>query len=410
MKLESKIIVNTHYTRSVNVERDADNIDVVRSYIPTSRALRTLERVQGSFGSHQAPRAWSLVGPYGSGKSSFSVFLSQLLSNPEDAATRAASVVLKDADESLKRCFSTHIRRTNGYCSVLITGSPEPLGVRIVNGLAKAAESAIGNDRKKATKTLLAKLEATREQGHVQATQLIELISLAQDSLHANGYKGLIITIDELGKFLEYEARHYGANDIYLLQALAEHACSGHESNLLLFVLLHQSFEQYAKGLGEGLKKEWSKVQGRFEEVPFLESAEQVLKIVSAAFSTELTTNEEKSIKAKIKKQVSLLSQQNALPAGLAEKEAEVLFYECYPLHPVSAILLPVLCQKIAQNERTLFSYLGSQESNGFIDLLKRLDIGEFIYPHRLLYYQPASSTWRSLYTSPMGRSNYCYR
>lgn len=394
MKLESKISVNTHYTRSVNVERDADNVAVVRSYIPTSRALRTLERIQSSFGSHQAPRAWSLVGPYGSGKSSFSVFLSQLLSNPEESATRAAAAVLKGADEQLKSQFFLHTRKTKGYCSVLITGSPEPLGVRIIKGLTKAAEAAIGADRRKASKQLIETLHQAQTQTHVQASELINLVSRMQDALVANEYKGLIITIDELGKFLEYEARHYGANDIYLLQALAEHACSGHAANLLLFVLLHQSFEQYAKGLGESLKKEWSKVQGRFEEVPFLESAEQVLRIVSAAFNTSLSATEEKTVKAKVKQHVALLSQQNALPAGLPAKEAEGLFFDCYPLHPISAILLPVLCQKIAQNERTLFSYLGSQEPNGFGDLLKSLDVGGFIYPHHIYDYfitnQPA--------------------
>ena len=71
-------------------------------------------------------------------------------------------------------------------------------------------------------------------------------------------------------------------------KSLAEHACKGSKVNLYLFVMLHQSFEQYAKGLGENLKNEWSKVQGRFEEVPFLESAEQVLRVVSAAFEYEL--------------------------------------------------------------------------------------------------------------------------
>lgn len=394
MKLQSKISVNTHYTRSINVERDAENLAVIQSYIPTSRALRTLERVQSSFGSNQAPRAWSLVGPYGSGKSSFSVFLSQLLSSPSEIATRAALNVLKSADDNLRKRFSSHTRDSNGYYSILITGSPEPLGARLLAGLLKAANEALGNDRRKIAKTLLAELKEAATQTPIQASRLLEFVGSLQIALKANDYKGLIITIDELGKFLEYEARHYGANDIYLLQALAEHACKGSDANLLLFVLLHQSFEQYAKGLGESLKKEWSKVQGRFEEVPFLESAEQVLRIVAAAFNNSLTQTEERNVRTKIRRAVSILHEQSALPPGLGQKEAESLFQACYPLHPVSAIILPVLCQKIAQNERTLFSYLGSQEPNGLTDLLKTLEIGEFIYPHHIYDYfitnQPA--------------------
>ena len=72
-------------------------------------------------------------------------------------------------------------------------------------------------------------------------------------------FRGVIFIIDELGKFLEYEARHYGANDIYLLQALAEKAFEGGKSNVFLFVMMHQAFEQYAKGLGQALRDLWSR-------------------------------------------------------------------------------------------------------------------------------------------------------
>jgi len=44
---------------------------VVETYIPTSRALRTLERMAEALKTDESLRAWSLVGPYGSGKSLF---------------------------------------------------------------------------------------------------------------------------------------------------------------------------------------------------------------------------------------------------------------------------------------------------------------------------------------------------
>ena len=79
MSLKSNITVNTHYTRSVNLKRDAGSEAVVRAYIPTSRALKTLEVFSYSLKADEAPRAWSLIGPYGSGKSSFASFLASLL-------------------------------------------------------------------------------------------------------------------------------------------------------------------------------------------------------------------------------------------------------------------------------------------------------------------------------------------
>ena len=389
MSLQNKVIVNTHYTRSINVERDVSNRAVIEAYIPTSRALRTLERIATTFSEVQTPRAWSLVGPYGSGKSSFAVFLSQLLASPSEETTQSARSVLQKADSKLGGIFSSHVGNSAGYCRVVLTGSPEPLAKRILQALSNAAKEALGKG-----KAVVKKLEHAAQVGNISTSEIMGLVSQLQDGLAAQGYQGLVFTIDELGKFLEYEARHYGANDIFLLQALAEHACKGHKANLFLFVLLHQSFEQYAKGLGENLKKEWSKVQGRFEEIPFLESAEQILRVVSAALSQRLTYAEKKRIRKEVQSVLGELKDQAVLPLSMTDKEALDLFSACYPLHPVSAILLPLLCQKIAQNERTLFSYLGSQELNGLCDLLKKLEVGSFVQPHHIYDYfitnQPA--------------------
>jgi len=386
MSINNHVTVNTHYTRSVNLERDASSVDVINAYIPTSRALRTFARVSEAFNSDLSPRAWSLIGPYGSGKSSFSVFLSQLLSNPADEGSHAAQNVLKKADELLAKKFSKETNKNDGYLKVLITGAPESMSKRLVKGLADSAEMywkgipgrspRIINDLKDAVKN------------DVSSSEIVNLVMELQERLEKTRCKGILLVIDELGKFLEFEARHYGANDIYLLQALAEHACKGSKVNLFLFVLLHQSFEQYAKGLGENLKNEWSKVQGRFEEVPFLESAEQILRVVSAAFEFDLDKQQRKVLSDKTTKIVNVLAKQEAMPSALKFEEAVNLYSNCYPLHPVSALILPLLCQKVAQNERTLFSYLGSHEEFGLQHMLSEMDsLDDYVYPHHIYDY-----------------------
>jgi len=140
MSLSDKVAVNSHYTRSVNLERDQDSIELIKAYIPTSRARRTLERVSDTFDGETAPRAWSLVGPYGSGKSSFSVFLSQLMSSPELETTKTANKVLAGADRNLANQIAKHTKGGEGYLKILITGSPEPLTHRILEGLHNTAE------------------------------------------------------------------------------------------------------------------------------------------------------------------------------------------------------------------------------------------------------------------------------
>lgn len=387
MSLANKVKINTHYTRSVNLERDSASLEVINSYIPTSRALRTFAKVADTFHNQQAPRAWSLVGPYGSGKSSFSVFLAQLVSHPEDVATKAACKILLSADKDLASRYRSTTQGNVGFLRVLVTGAPESLGKRLARGFAEAAEKHWESRRGKKP-NVLDQLKTIASAESVSTSELVGLIKELQVQLAKSDSAGIVLIIDELGKFLEYEARHYGANDIYMLQALAEHACQGSDANLLMFVLLHQSFEQYAKGLGESLKNEWSKVQGRFEEVPFLESAEQVLRVVAAAMEQNFTSQEQKSIASTIRQCVTVLEKLEALPGALSKVDAERLFMSCYPLHPVSAVLLPHLCQKVAQNERTLFSYLGSHEEFGMVDMLSRFkSTSEFIFPNHIYDY-----------------------
>ncbi len=395
MSAKNKVHVNTHYTRSINLERDADSLEVVNAYIPTSRALRLFARVAEGFGDTQAPRAWSLIGPYGSGKSSSSVFLSHLLSSPELVTTKAAFKNLKSSEADIDKPFQKEISKSNGYLKILITGSPEAMGQKIVEGLSESAECFFGQFPGKNPK-IVSQLKELTTQDSVSTSELLKHLKGLQTALLNKQCKGIYLVIDELGKFLEFEARHYGANDIYMLQALAEHACKGSECNLFLFVLLHQSFEQYAKGLGESLKNEWSKVQGRFEDIPFLESSEQVLRVVSAAFDYEFSQAESRRIKSSTKEIVAVLHESEALPGVMNKTSALDLMAHCHPLHPVSAILLPVLCQKVAQNERTLFSYLGSHEEFGLQDMLDRLEsVDDYIYPHHVYDYfisnQPAA-------------------
>ena len=381
MSLHKSISVNTHYTRSVNVERDKESIEVVSSYIPTSRAIRTLSKVASTGHNKQAPRAWSLVGPYGSGKSSFSIFLSHLLSSTRTTQNKAAHAVLKKADGEVALNFKAHTKSVSGYVRVLISGAPEPLGPRIVRGIAEAAAH-FWAGKKGRKPAVLKKLEKLTFDEKVHTSELIDVVDQMQDQLQKAGSAGILLVIDELGKFLEYEAKHYGTNDIFLLQSLAEHACRGHSANLLICVLLHQSFEQYAKGLGEGLKKEWSKVQGRFEEVPFLESSEQTLRVVSAAIDKKFSTQQQGALKKNIKQTLSTLREIDALPGQMSITEAASLFTGCYPFHPVTAILLPMLCQKVAQNERTLFSYLGSHEQYGMREIVQNIrSVDDFIMP-----------------------------
>jgi hypothetical protein len=243
-----------------------------------------------------------------------------------------------------------------------------------MRAMLHSAEVFFGGRRGRTPK-VIEEIRSAAERGSVNVSDVINLLEKLQDSVSRAGGRGVLIVIDELGKFLEYEARHRGATDIFLLQALAEHSVRRSAAPLILIVLLHQAIELYAQSLGEQLKNEWKKVQGRFETIPFLESTEQTLQVIKQAICSELPKKAQVAIGKVSGQMAGLLSDVGALPVGLSVKEARNLFESCYPIHPISLLILPTLCQRVAQNERTLFSYLGSVEPFGFADSMSRLSL-----------------------------------
>ena len=387
MTFAERIAVNTRYTRSANVERDRGSHPIVEAYLPSAGGVELLDAVADAFGTRDQPRAWSLVGPYGSGKSSFALFLHELLGTGRSRT--AARNVLAGEDDRVARRFA----RQRPWCRVALSGSDEPLPDCLLAALDDAA-TAYWTERQGRRPAVLRRIREARAQDRIPNSRLLELVDDLQEALGRAGAGGLLLLVDELGKFLEHEARQ-GGEGIFLLQQLAERAFKGRSANLVVVVLLHQGFDLYARGLGEKQRNDWAKVQGRFQSVSFVEPPEQILRIVAAAFSNTLTAAQSRDVDRRAGRFAKALVAAGALPPALDRETAAGIFAACYPIHPVALLLLPDLCQRFAQNERTLFSYLGSREPHGFRDALASLGrAGEWLHPATVYDYfvrnQPA--------------------
>ena len=73
------------FARSINVERDAGSA-AINGYLPVGRALDTVHRIAGCLLDNSVERAFSITGPYGSGKSSLAVLLDALFAPASDEA------------------------------------------------------------------------------------------------------------------------------------------------------------------------------------------------------------------------------------------------------------------------------------------------------------------------------------
>src|SRR5208283_2038093 len=96
--LDNLVVVSPRFARSVSLVRDAIRSDALDGYIltPTGRAI--LRRLADALRGETSTRAWSLTGPYGSGKSAFALVAAQVLAG-EPRVRQKARTILASQDE-----------------------------------------------------------------------------------------------------------------------------------------------------------------------------------------------------------------------------------------------------------------------------------------------------------------------
>ena len=139
--LSSHIRIAAGFRRSINLDRDQDAADLLRGYVPTSRALAALTLMADGLEGNAASRVLALLGPYGAGKSVFALFAGTLLGAPETAVGAIAHAKLRAAAPGLAKRLSRANRGTRGLLRVQVNGIPDSLIRQLMVALAPAALS-----------------------------------------------------------------------------------------------------------------------------------------------------------------------------------------------------------------------------------------------------------------------------
>ena len=119
-------------------------------YVVTVTARETLRRLISALENHASSKAWSLTGPYGSGKSAFALFAAKLLGDPDSPAAREASRLLEHGDVLLWNQFAdvrASRQKGRGFCPVLISGERAPITIALLQGLAVSLCEGRSNNR-----------------------------------------------------------------------------------------------------------------------------------------------------------------------------------------------------------------------------------------------------------------------
>jgi hypothetical protein len=361
--------VNRRYARSINLERDFDGAEAVEGYILTDRAVDALRRILASMFGRKRTTAWTLTGVYGTGKSAFVHFLTSLVGPSPSPARQAAMAIARQSLGADSREYVALEGKlpSQGLFRAYATARREPLRHTLVRALDQGSDHYWhGSARPKIARELTdLQTNLVDPSARLSDRQVLDLFQ----SVLATAESDVILVIDELGKSLEYATQNQALADLYLLQELAELSCQG-KNRLYIFGLLHQAFADYGQRLASLEKNEWAKIQGRFEDIPFTESSQQMLRLMGQAINRSQSETLVFPVHRLTEDWGEALRHETHLPELSAKLLAAV-----YPLHPLAALVLPELCIRYAQNDRSLFTFLTSAEPHAFQGFLARARI-----------------------------------
>ncbi|MBB4087629.1 hypothetical protein [Sphingomonas carotinifaciens] len=322
------------FYRSVAIERDRDDAAAMRGYVLTPWLKRVAAEILEGLLPGSRRRAWRVTGDFGVGKSALALALLRTL-DPRCADAKAPM-------DRFAKTIGSHMPR---MYPLVLSGKQAGLNA----GMAAAIANTVERERD------LLDAKARRA---LTAVDPFEAILLLRDALIRSGrYDGLLVVIDEMGKFLEAAAIDPDQADIFRLQELAELAARSGERPLAVLMILHQGLQSYHREGAVSTRSEWAKVAERYDELVFDHPLSHTAALLSAALSPDM-----RRLPAAVRK--SYAEAESAAGAlgwlGPRGEGGE----PCYPLHPAAVPAIARFFSAYGQNERSLFGFAASGEPN----------------------------------------------
>lgn len=300
------------FLQSTNIVRDLDR---EINYITTDNSRWVYREMVQNYAA--GVHSFNIVGSYGTGKSSFLWALEQHLNGKHDFFSNEFPI--------FGHLDGFEFFPLIGDYASLMEAFADKLGI---------------NDENITSKEILRTLDK-------HYTQLKE----------AN--KGMLVVVDEFGKFLEYASQNNPEKELYFIQLFAEYV-NDPSKDILFVTALHQNFNAYAVELSKHQQYEWDKVKGRLKEITFNEPVEQLLYLASERLQ-QLELNKEVEhfdelfrviVESKCIQHTQLVNPEFAR--------------SLLPFDLLSAMVLTKALQEYGQNERSLFSFI---ESNDYLSI-----------------------------------------
>ena len=438
--MSKMITVASGFQYSVNIGYDLNNEDKIKNFIPTSSALRLLEDILLSTQTSSTERSRILIGAYGKGKSHIMLMILSVLLKKKISLIE--KVLLKSEGTKLHQNILNYYDSDNKILPVIITGSNTSLTQAFLLALQrtlsanelmdvmpetnyKAAISTIEKWKKDFPETyhefedkisvpvdtfidnlnefdigsyeIFESVYPTLTAGSVfnpfLGFDVVELYENAAKGLKEKGYSGIYVIYDEFSKYLEANIAAASVSDTKMLQDFAEKCNRSGDLQMHLMLISHKEIANYIDVLPKQKTDGWRGVSERFLHVHLNNNFSQTYEIIESVIQkdskrwTSFCKKHERKFESLLDRYVS-----HPIFQDMDDIEISKTISGCYPLQPVSTFILPRLSERVAQNERTLFTFLSA---NGISTLPAYLEeYGEdsfsLITPDRIYdYFEP---------------------
>ena len=344
MQLEKTVEFDAEvFLRSINIQYDAEYPNRIAHYQPTAKSVPLIKSLLGS----EQDRAFFVVAPYGTGKSITATYLLHLVENRPDAGETLSAIedklevvspdLSKFSKERQKQEYKGLVLALQGYCQNL----GESLKDAALKGMGRIK---LGRQARKIESMPCETIE-----------QAIELLGAVRDKARAAGCDRVVILWDEFGRHIESLISEGRSAALSEIQLLAECVSRSKAIPVTLGLLLHQELLQYASNSPASVRAEWRKIEGRFQTIQYIDDSKEIYRLLSEVVSeqnhSDALSDEQVKLSAEACKKLGLFS-------DFTVSELQSLLRRAYPLEPTTLYLLPRISGRVAQNERTLFSFL----------------------------------------------------
>lgn len=425
MSFERYLNINNEFQNSINLYLDLDKKKKVESFIPTFSNVEFLQYFYENVENQNSMKTTMLIGPYGKGKShAVLVLLNLLLNGSKEYPTLIEKI--KNVDSSTANLIANSDKK---LLPVIVNGSSEPIETILLGALVKSLKNAkitdivFDTDYQQAINRIddwktnhpdmYLKLADTLKNKNITVRKLkielkkfnreyydifsevhkeilagvpfesISYTNILDCYIQANhqlcdlhGYNGMFIVFDEFSKFLESRNTESITNDMKIIQDLTELAnANGNPNHQINFMLImHKAINDHIVTMPKVVKNAFRGIEGRTKEMHFNSTYRDSFELISSVLLKTNEFNEYLHDNNKVYDGIYQSCKRLAIfnDTTLSDILRTVLVEKCAPLLPGTSYLLLEISELVAQNERSIFTFLASKEKNSLIDIINR--------------------------------------